>query len=245
MENQQMMQDKLTRLQVISILSIYFLGYLFLFPVFIVILGSLLMKIDFSTNINASIWVSFISFFLTTLICMNICSKYLNSNLKTYISNLRLNIKKTLFYFLITFGANILLNIIITTFLTENSSSANQLLIIEMYQHKPLLMTILTVVFAPICEELVFRGAIFSSFRKKNIYLAYLLSSLSFGLVHVFDSIMTNNLADLIFIIVYAFIGFVLTYSYDKTDSIVTSILVHMLNNLVGVLGILISLFIL
>lgn len=84
---------------------------------------------------------------------------------------------------------------------------------------------IYTVIAAPIVEEIIFRGLILSRLRKAMpVPIAIIISSLFFALAH----------GQLLWM-AYAFIlGCVLAIVDVKTDTIATSVIVHMLFNLLG-----------
>lgn len=86
----------------------------------------------------------------------------------------------------------------------------------------PLLLVFFVGILAPVCEEVVFRGAIFSGFKKEgNIFKAVFASGLLFGLLH-----MNINQASYAFVI-----GVLLGFLVEATGSIFSSILFHVLIN--------------
>jgi membrane protease YdiL (CAAX protease family) len=88
-----------------------------------------------------------------------------------------------------------------------------------------LLSAALTCVVAPICEEMLFRGYIFSALRNwKGTWPAAVITGLIFGGVHV-GSAPTVDLAPL------AALGFGLCLLYRATGSLYPCIVVHSLNN--------------
>lgn len=92
------------------------------------------------------------------------------------------------------------------------------------------------VLFAPTLEEIIFRGLIqnfFSSIMK--VKSAILITSLLFSLVHFSSDQGVGNFALLSCIFVLScYLGFV----YEKTSSLISPILVHMLFNLDGIVRI-------
>ena len=119
------------------------------------------------------------------------------------------------------------------------STSRNQRGINNLVQKHRFYYTVMAVIFAPFVEELVFRGAIFNSFRAKgNKTAGYVVSSFLFGLIHVLSSLLAGDFADCLFIFLYAGMGLALSYVYDRTDSVFCSILLHMLNNAISLLGV-------
>ncbi len=86
----------------------------------------------------------------------------------------------------------------------------------------PVVMFLCMAVFAPMCEELAFRGIVFGTYRKGgNILKAVLLSALLFGFMH-----MNFNQA------IYAFaIGIFMALLVEATGSIWSSFLFHLIFN--------------
>jgi len=99
----------------------------------------------------------------------------------------------------------------------------------------PILAMMLTTIFAPINEELIFRKAIQDFIKNKWAFI--IGSGLIFGYLHVTGG---NNLYDFLYIIPYSALGSAFAYILTKTDNIYTTILMHMIHN--GVLT-LISIF--
>ncbi|GAA0179224.1 hypothetical protein SH2C18_21310 [Clostridium sediminicola] len=82
------------------------------------------------------------------------------------------------------------------------------------------------IVFAPILEEILFRGMIFNRMREDmNVVLAAILQAIIFGMMH-------GNMLQFFYTFALALI---MAYVYVKTDSLWMSILVHITYNLFGV----------
>lgn len=129
---------------------------------------------------------------------------------------------------------NALSGILSTLFNYEMTTSLNQAAIEEMMlSSSGLLMIIPVVFFAPVVEELVFRKAIFSLF--KNEYMALLISSLLFGLIHVSSE--ASLAAFVVNGVTYIVSGVALGYVYIKNKhNIWASIFVHAFSNAVSVI---------
>lgn len=87
-----------------------------------------------------------------------------------------------------------------------------------------LFLILSTCLAAPIFEEVVFRGMIYKVLAKYNVWMAMVISSLLFGLVHF-------NLSQGI---PAFFMALVLAGAYAKTDSLFVPILIHGINNLMA-----------
>lgn len=91
----------------------------------------------------------------------------------------------------------------------------------------PILVILLTAVFAPVIEEILFRGIIFRSLEK-----------ISSGLFPVIVSAILFGLCHMIFVqMVYAFgMGIVTALVYQKTRNLIYPMMIHMANNLLSAL---------
>ena len=88
-----------------------------------------------------------------------------------------------------------------------------------------LAVCVLTTVVAPVCEELLFRGFVFTSLRNwRGPWPAAVITGVLFGLVHGLSA-PAVDLAPL------ALFGFLLCVVYHETGSIYLTILAHAINN--------------
>lgn len=128
-------------------------------------------------------------------------------------------------------------------------SNANQESLDQGMLKYPIVVSLFSVIFAPIVEEFVFRFTIFKPIAKKNKIVAYIISVLSFAGIHFISSLsvlltdmanpdltkeiaMNNFFNDLKTLPIYIVAAFVLTLSYDMNKNIATNILIHALYNL-------------
>ena len=130
---------------------------------------------------------------------------------------------------------NIISSIMITL-LVPNSSSANQDAVAALTTSAPIIMVITTVFLAPFVEEMVFRVGLFQLFYTKSRFLAYLITSLAFGSVHILAGLFAGDFTQIFYLLPYGLLGFVLCRLYEKRKSIFVPMIVHMLNNLISIL---------
>lgn len=94
---------------------------------------------------------------------------------------------------------------------------------------------VISVIAAPILEEVLFRGILFQSIRRKSRLLAYLASLGLFGLYHVWQfAVLYQDPTYLLFALQYIPITFALTWSYEYSGSLWTPIVFHATNNLLA-----------
>lgn len=141
-----------------------------------------------------------------------------------------------------TWGLSLLTLFVINIFIrliTNLDNSSNQETLNLLFEKSPLLILFLTTIYAPMAEELMFRG-VFQIFIK-NKWAFILISGFVFGLVHVIDDFQT--ISELLYIFVYASLGCYLAYLYQKTNNIFTNIYFHFLQNSLSILLMFITTF--
>lgn len=137
----------------------------------------------------------------------------------------------------IVYGLSIFANIIVMLLLgNQNQGSANQQIFETYLSSQPILMFIQAVIFAPILEELLFRGIIFRTLREKGKVLAHVVAAGLFGFLHVYAGLFAGDITQLVHLIPYVLMGFAFGYVYEKKGTIFVPILVHALNNFIAIL---------
>lgn len=125
------------------------------------------------------------------------------------------------------------LNIIYST-LSMGSQTENNLVLEQLFalsRGVTFIMATMTVIFAPLCEELLFRGVLINSFTSKYRGWAIFASGLAFGLVHLNSTVVGSLL--------YIGIGWILAYCYCRYNNLTITWGIHFLVNLPATLFIL------
>lgn len=215
----------------------YFVGYMFVYP--------LLLKrifLLFELDIKAYDFISLLIYLGMILFCLIVGLPILKESIERFPK-----IKKYFESVLITFVALYFISGITSTIVmlvTNTDQSANQAVIIEAFKQSPLMITFSILFYAPFVEEMVFRGAIFRGLRDRfNFMTAGLISGITFGMIHVFDSLIAGNFIDLWYLLTYGALGFLFCYSYEKNKTIFAPMLLHFINNFLGLIGIIVSIY--
>ncbi len=132
-----------------------------------------------------------------------------------------------------------LLNMYLIHIRDGDSKGSYELVLANLIKHPNLhnlviLLTMIsfTLVFAPVVEEIIFRGLILQSLRQKmNLKIAVILGALIFGLWHI----------NLYTALCAFFMGIILSISYMRYKSIFVPIIIHMGANALGLLGMILS----
>ncbi len=137
------------------------------------------------------------------------------------------------------------LGLIINTIRGSSEVNDNESAIRLMAVNYPILLSFMTIIFAPICEELTYRLGLYNVLRRHNRILAYVITALVFALIHFtlpeqgenFNAKLINELWN---IPSYIVSGVILCRAYEKHQSIATSMIAHAINNAVAVISVII-----
>lgn len=233
------MQEKNTviHLDIIKHLICYFISFIGLSLIYSILfeIASLFPSFKESNFENNAILLQILAYGLTFISLIiylyNICLKDIIKQYK--------NIQNVLNGFLYGFGLIVgviivgrvcsILGEIIGVQITTND---NETSIRESITAMPILTAFMTVLFAPITEEIGYRLGLFGGIHKYNRFAAYAVTALVFALIH-FEFAADNIVNELLNLPPYIFAGVWLCLTYEKSGSIVTSITAHMTNNAV------------
>ena len=124
----------------------------------------------------------------------------------------------------------------LTYYLMPGFVNINDMSIAAMSQERYLLTAIGTVFLVPVAEECLFRGLLFRGVYGQSRWAAYAISSLCFCLPHISAYIGSYDWAVLaLCFIQYLPAGLMLAWSYEKSNTIVTPILIHTIINAFGI----------
>ncbi len=177
--------------------------------------------------------------------------KYIKNDFIRFKNNLGFHFKWFGIGFAILYGGSIVANIIILILtLGKGGDSENQEVINDLMASSGLncfIMAIITILLAPIIEELIFRKALFGLFKKDHFWIV-IISALIFASIHVVPACLEILLLiptkaatwlDLYneFIYIFAYLGqaFALSLVYYKCKrNVIPGILLHLTNNLLA-----------
>lgn len=205
---------------IIIFILFYLSSYIQLIPIY-------LFKLDIKNlSGNIKVGLNMFSNIILLIILIIIYRKELYNEWKKFKTNLYANIDFGFKYWfiglIVMFISNIFINIVL-----KNGQAANEQAVQEMISYAPLLMVINAGIIAPIIEEITFRKAFKNMIKNKWAFI--LTSGVIFGALHVVTSI--TSIIDLLYIIPYSSLGIAFAYMYYKTDTVYTSISMHMIHN--------------
>ena len=114
--------------------------------------------------------------------------------------------------------------------------NVNDASISSMVYEYPLLWNFSAVLLVPISEELFYRGLLFQGLQAKNRLVAYAVSTVIFAGIHVLGYIGQYDWVQLtLCFIQYLPAGLTLAWAYEKSDTIIAPMLMHITINQIGV----------
>lgn len=207
-------------LGIILFLVFYFSSYFQLIP--IMIFNMDLKNITGKETVMLSTFSNIILLLILFLIFRKELIKEWKIFRQKFLENIDIGVKYWLIGLGIMMVSNIFINIIINL-----GRAANEQAVQEMISYLPWLMLINAGLIAPFTEEIIFRKCFKKAFPNKWLFI--ILSALVFGSLHVITS-MTSAI-ELLYIIPYGALGAAFAYMYQKTDTVFTSITMHMFHN--------------
>ena len=139
--------------------------------------------------------------------------------------------------FVLNWAANIAVSMVITGFFPD-FYNVNDDSISGLVQDNYVLMSIGTVLLAPVAEELLFRGLVFGSLYNRNRWLAYTVSVVGFACLHVVGYIGLYPPVHLLLCFVqYIPAALILCWVYARSNTIWAPILLHIAVNEIAILS--------
>lgn len=182
------------------------------------------IKIKNISNLNYLI-LTILSDIVLSFIFYLIYRKELKKDFNTFKNNFNKCFDSGLKYWLIGLSIMVIANILIAMF-TPLSNSTNEKSVQSLIPTSPALMFIAAGIFAPIIEEITFRKTFQTIFKNKWTFA--IISFLVFGYIHVMNS---NNPLELLYIVPYGSLGLVFALTDYETNTVFTSIMMHMIHN--------------
>lgn len=149
--------------------------------------------------------------------------------------NLRKCLKFALLGFLI-YRVGAISFAVIAALLQPDFSNVNDQAIGGMLEEFPVLLRLATIFLVPISEELLYRGLLFQGLQRKSRLLAYCVSAGVFASIHVLGYIgWYDPLTLVLCYIQYLPAAIALAWAYEKSDTIITPMLMHIVVNYIGI----------
>ncbi len=179
-------------------------------------------------------WLNILYFTINFLAAVVLCRQFLRRTLQ---SGLR-ELGRSLQFALVGFGiyqVSILALGSLIILLRPDFANVNDQNLAAISQDHFVLMTVCTVLMVPLTEEVFYRGILFGGLSRRSRTAAYVVSVAAFALVHVSGYVGTTDaLTLLLCFLQYLPAGVCLAAVYEKSGSLLPSILIHTAVNAIG-----------
>lgn len=201
--------------------------FLFWYSSYFQLIPILLLKMNIK-NLSGSMQVALSAFsgLVVSLILFLVYRKSLKEDFKKFRDNFDENIDSGFKCWSAGLLVMMVSNIILTV-VFKSGGANNENAVQEMIKSLPWLMLINAGIIAPFNEEIVFRKTLKDIFKNKWLFIFF--SFLLFGGAHVIGS--ATTLVDYLYIIPYGSLGAAFAVAYYKTDTVFTSLSLHMIHN--------------
>ena len=206
--------------------------------VYIIVFGLCMFIMFFLSNYftnNIEVYLSYIFMFTLNIFIFRKELKRDFKYFKEYFREYSIEVFKTYLKALVII---IVLSLSIKLY-TGIQNPTNQESIIEILRIKVIATSILAIIYAPIVEEILFRGYFRKIINNKTAFI--IISGIMFGAAHVVDDF--KSIEELLYILLYSSLGCVLASLYYKTNNIFTNIYLHFIQNSISIFAILILAF--
>ncbi|MGM9522428.1 MAG: lysostaphin resistance A-like protein [Oscillospiraceae bacterium] len=134
-------------------------------------------------------------------------------------------------YIALMYAVNFLLGLFLNELTNPNSSA-----VISETKLNPNTMLAIGVLLAPVVEEVLFRGVVFGTIRRKHRITAYIVSSVFFAVYHLWEYIVYSfSPAILLYLIQYIPAGLVLGWCYERGRNLWCPVFLHMIINYISI----------
>ena len=206
---------------------VYLLLQMLVLP-FAVALVCVLMGITSDAVING------ICFYLNAILALPLFRKLLKQSLRNAAEDWLATLRTALQGFGVYWLVNMVVNAAIA-FLQPDFSNINDANVGTMISELPVMMTVAVILAAPLAEECLFRGWMFTGLAERSIPLAYVVTCGFFSAAHILGYIGTYDALTLgLCFLQYLGPSIALCWTCQKNDSLAAPLLLHMFINALG-----------
>ena len=177
-------------------------------------------------------------YFCVNFLCLTvILNRFLCQSAKSAMQRPFFILRSAVFGLALYFVASWVVGLVVG-YLSPDFSNANDSTVSDMLSQSPMLITVGTVILAPVAEELMYRALIFRAAYNRSRILGYVVSTVLFGAIHVVGYIGIYSPLELgIAMLQYVPAGLCLGWAYARCGNIYAPILMHITINQLAVLA--------
>lgn len=169
---------------------------------------------------------SWIIYVLIIIFIFVVYFKSLKEQFIIFIKNIKVYLPFVIKRYFIMLGVMLVVAVPIVL-INNGNTSTNQQMLNSMFKKLPILMLLLSTLYAPFAEESIFRLSLSKLLKNKTLFI--IISGFLFGALHVIDKF--TSFEDFLYIFQYAALGICLAKAYADTNNIFVSISMHFIQN--------------
>ncbi|HHU05461.1 MAG TPA: CPBP family intramembrane metalloprotease [Clostridiales bacterium] len=176
--------------------------------------------------------VTLLYYFVSLIFILIILGSFLKESFFAFFGRLGSSLHATFMGYMIYVALLYAVSILISILIIQQTPNPNNEAVQNLLQQNSRAMMMSSLLLAPIVEETLFRGLVFAPLLKVNRIAAYALSFLIFAFYHIWQYVLSGLTPQFfIYLLQYLPGSIVLSWSYEKSGTIWSPILLHALIN--------------
>lgn len=181
--------------------------------------------------------LNFFYYALGFIVLGTVMSSYLRRTFDSLCDRFFSSVKAVFVSLVIYYGCTYVLGFVLSFFLTD-LVNPNTESVFNTFEESGKTMFIVSVILAPIVEEILFRGVVFGTIRRKSKIAAYIISVAMFSVYHLWQYFLREfEPIQLLYILQYVPGSVLLAKIYEDSGNLWAPISAHMIINYVAVLA--------
>jgi len=209
--------------------TIFFLVYLLVMPLLASRLFALL-EVLLGVKIDAGLQNA-LYYYVLFAVTLLIFHRFIGATTSKLLDNLNRSLTTLFTALLLFYGANELIYRVFRFFF-HSRVNLNDTTIAAQVNAAPRTTALIVIFLAPFVEEVLFRGLVFGCIKEKSRVVAYIVSALLFAFLHVWTFAVSSwDMSYLILMLQYLVPGVVFSWTFDRSGTLWTTILLHAIVN--------------
>ena len=201
---------------------IYLPVHILVLPLLLNILNGVMEKPMTGGELNV------VYYLFSTAVSLAVMLRYLRRSFDTLLDCRRGCMMTVLMMVLSNYAMNLFMSLLLMLLGLLQENAATEMIVAAQGREYAQLMAV-GIFLAPIAEEVLFRGVVFGSLRKRSRTLAYIASIVLFSVYHVWQfALRSGEPMYLLAALQYIPISYVLAWGYERSGTIWTTIFFHM-----------------
>ena len=201
---------------------IYLPVHILVLPLLLNILNGVMEKPMTGGELNV------VYYLFSTAVILAVMLRYLRRSFDTLLDCRRGCMMTVLMMVLSNYAMNLFMSLLLMLLGLLQENAATEMIVAAQGREYAQLMAV-GIFLAPIAEEVLFRGVVFGSLRKRSRTLAYIASIVLFSVYHVWQfALRSGEPMYLLAALQYIPISYVLAWGYERSGTIWTTIFFHM-----------------